>query len=199
MGMQKLQPLSIKECLNVIIDVEIHHANATQDGKLLLSMLINVMDSIRSIEQLNESNEEEMLIIYFLLERFKKTLISERECMKIMSYQQESFYDTIKSANSYFNQLKSTIISGNYDGVSTQPDKESNNEKPKYRRANYPKQVSLILKTWLRRNIENPYPYEKEKAMLASQTGLDHTQINNWFINARRRVLPNLRRMFPEE
>ncbi|OJI95805.1 hypothetical protein ASPVEDRAFT_871184 [Aspergillus versicolor CBS 583.65] len=43
------------------------------------------------------------------------------------------------------------------------------------------------LREWLACNISNPYPTKADKADLASQTGLTKTQINNWFLNARRR------------
>lgn len=59
------------------------------------------------------------------------------------------------------------------------------------KRANYPKTVTNILRAWLERNLVNPYPTEDTKKILGKETGLDMTQINNWFINARRRVLPN--------
>ena len=36
----------------------------------------------------------------------------------------------------------------------------------------------------------HPYPSEEEKAMLCQQTNLTLNQINNWFTNARRRLLP---------
>jgi hypothetical protein len=58
------------------------------------------------------------------------------------------------------------------------------------KRANYPKSVTTILRNWLSRNLANPYPSEEAKKRLGEDTGLDFTQINNWFINARRRVLP---------
>ena len=32
-----------------------------------------------------------------------------------------------------------------------------------------------------------PYPSEEEKRALGAETGLDPTQINNWFINQRKR------------
>lgn len=44
---------------------------------------------------------------------------------------------------------------------------------------------------WLRQHKDNPYPNDDEKAMLIKQTGLTINQINYWFTNARRRILPN--------
>ncbi|KAM0675364.1 homeodomain superfamily, partial [Gurleya vavrai] len=66
----------------------------------------------------------------------------------------------------------------------------SNDDIKKSKRANYSKQVSKILKNWLKNNLNSPYPSETEKNELCELTGLDQTQINNWFINARRRLLP---------
>ncbi len=38
----------------------------------------------------------------------------------------------------------------------------------------------------------NPFPNEAEKLVMASQAGLSLNQINQWFVNARRRKLPIL-------
>ena len=48
-----------------------------------------------------------------------------------------------------------------------------------------------ILKDWLFSNCYHPYPTDADKSTLCLQTGLSLQQLNNWFINARRRILPN--------
>ena len=51
-------------------------------------------------------------------------------------------------------------------------------------------QAVAIMLDWLRQHKDNPYPNDDEKAMLIKQTGLTINQINYWFTNARRRILP---------
>ncbi|GAB1598168.1 uncharacterized protein DDB_G0283357-like [Argonauta hians] len=53
-----------------------------------------------------------------------------------------------------------------------------------------PKEAVAIMLEWLRNHKDNPYPNDDEKAMLIKQTGLTINQINYWFTNARRRILP---------
>lgn len=57
-------------------------------------------------------------------------------------------------------------------------------------RKNLPIDSVIILKTWLARNILHAYPTENEKRELAKQAALNLKQVDNWFINARRRLLP---------
>jgi hypothetical protein len=58
------------------------------------------------------------------------------------------------------------------------------------RRGNLPKSVTAILKQWLIDHCKHPYPTEEEKRCLRLKTNLTLNQISNWFINARRRILP---------
>ena len=45
------------------------------------------------------------------------------------------------------------------------------------------------MRSWLFQHLVHPYPTEDEKRTIAAQTNLTLLQVNNWFINARRRIL----------
>lgn len=49
-------------------------------------------------------------------------------------------------------------------------------------------EIKRMLKEWLVRRRENPYPSREEKKALAHQTGLTYIQICNWFANWRRKL-----------
>ncbi|XP_032236081.1 homeobox protein PKNOX1 [Nematostella vectensis] len=66
---------------------------------------------------------------------------------------------------------------------------DSNDRSKKSKRGVLPKQATSIMKTWLFQHIMHPYPTEDEKRSIAQQTNLTILQVNNWFINARRRIL----------
>ncbi|XP_049298074.1 homeobox protein PKNOX1-like isoform X1 [Anopheles funestus] len=52
-----------------------------------------------------------------------------------------------------------------------------------------PKHATSVMRAWLFQHLVHPYPTEDEKRAIAAQTNLTLLQVNNWFINARRRIL----------
>ncbi|XP_061371923.1 homeobox protein knotted-1-like 1 isoform X2 [Gastrolobium bilobum] len=50
-----------------------------------------------------------------------------------------------------------------------------------------PKDARMALMDWWNTHHRWPYPTEEEKVKLSDDTGLDQKQINNWFINQRKR------------
>jgi len=45
------------------------------------------------------------------------------------------------------------------------------------------------LKSWLKVNVDDPYPTKREYEKLAEGTGLSESQVRDWFVNARRRLI----------
>ncbi|CDP13192.1 unnamed protein product [Coffea canephora] len=57
----------------------------------------------------------------------------------------------------------------------------------KKKKGKLPKEARQILLEWWNVHYKWPYPTEADKISLAESTGLDQKQINNWFINQRKR------------
>ncbi|KAF8895304.1 hypothetical protein BD779DRAFT_716304 [Infundibulicybe gibba] len=62
-------------------------------------------------------------------------------------------------------------------------------DRPQRKRGKLPKETTDYLKSWLHRHSDHPYPSEEEKKQLCHATGLSMSQVSNWMINARRRIL----------
>ncbi|CAA7399869.1 unnamed protein product [Spirodela intermedia] len=57
----------------------------------------------------------------------------------------------------------------------------------KRKKGNLPKGARALLMDWWTKHYQWPYPTDEEKVKLVEVTGLDQKQINNWFINQRKR------------
>lgn len=50
-------------------------------------------------------------------------------------------------------------------------------------------EAKQIMMEWILARLDNPYPSKEEKEDLARLTGLSVSQVQYWFVNARRRYL----------
>ncbi|KAJ7185556.1 hypothetical protein C8R46DRAFT_1060979 [Mycena filopes] len=60
---------------------------------------------------------------------------------------------------------------------------------PQRKRGRLPKETTDFLKDWLHSHAAHPYPSEIEKKQMCHATGLSMSQVSNWMINGRRRIL----------
>nr|AEO14149.1 KNAT1 protein [Eschscholzia californica subsp. californica] len=80
-------------------------------------------------------------------------------------------------------ELKNHLLK-KYSGYLSSLKKELSKKKKK---GKLPKDARQKLLNWWELHYKWPYPSETEKVALAESTGLDQKQINNWFINQRKR------------
>eukprot|EP00117_Sycon_ciliatum_P047044 scpid45585/ scgid2450/ Homeobox protein 9 len=57
-----------------------------------------------------------------------------------------------------------------------------------------PEQSTKILKDWLRDHLDHPFPTKAEKQRLREMALVSKKQLKYWFTNARRRIVPRMKR-----
>lgn len=82
--------------------------------------------------------------------------------------------------------LENSLGSGDGTGEDDDDDRLAKRQK---KRGIFPKSATNIMRAWLFQHLTHPYPSEEQKKQLAQDTGLTILQVNNWFINARRRIV----------
>lgn len=91
--------------------------------------------------------------------------------------------------NTAISELQSNMFTPTLVNCSQMNYEDDDDNQRKMKRGVLPKRATQIMKTWLFQHIAHPYPTEDEKRQIAAQTNLTLLQVNNWFINGRRRIL----------
>eukprot|EP01138_Halocafeteria_seosinensis_P005391 gb/GECG01005511.1/.p1 GENE.gb/GECG01005511.1/~~gb/GECG01005511.1/.p1 ORF type:complete len:1027 (+),score=127.22 gb/GECG01005511.1/:1-3081(+) len=94
-----------------------------------------------------------------------------------------------KSNSSKMNEA-ATCHSESTNVVISRSEAERNNQSRSRPSRNLPPAAISVLKEWMfnPEHITHPYPTEKEKAYLEAKANITRKQLNNWFINARKRL-----------
>uniref|UniRef100_A0A8C1RV27 Myeloid ecotropic viral integration site 3 n=1 Tax=Cyprinus carpio TaxID=7962 RepID=A0A8C1RV27_CYPCA len=80
-------------------------------------------------------------------------------------------------------------LDGSVASPSTGEEDEMDRDRRNKKRGIFPKVATNIMRAWLFQHLSHPYPSEEQKKQLSQDTGLTILQVNNWFINARRRIV----------
>ncbi|XP_037372758.1 homeobox protein Meis3 isoform X3 [Talpa occidentalis] len=91
-----------------------------------------------------------------------------------------------QSGDNSSDQGDTSVASPSSGGEDEELDQERRRNK---KRGIFPKVATNIMRAWLFQHLSHPYPSEEQKKQLAQDTGLTILQVNNWFINARRRIV----------
>lgn len=140
-------------------------------------------------QELSKPFKEAMMFLTRIESQFKTLTLSSSDsaCGDVADRNASSEEDV--DANNFIDpQAEDTELKGQllrkYSGYLGSLKQEFMKKKKK---GKLPKEARQQLLDWWSRHYKWPYPSESQKLALADATGLDQKQINNWFINQRKR------------
>jgi len=138
---------------------------------------------VYKLEQLKEKYNEELEKLNRVSSEFSTrmfTLLREQSTIRPLSEQETQM--KLHGIRQKFDYVKNQLRQNVCNAI-VALEKQYNHSKKK-RRA-LPKKATEHLATWFFEHLNDPYPSEEEKSILASSGGLTITQVNNWFGNKR--------------
>lgn len=185
----------------------------SSDKKLLDQIEINLIEYLSENQNIND---QLLIIIYTLFEHLK--ILLKNDCYLKNKNEEilNSFIKSTQENNLFYRRefyLKKLFPSFNKNSstLNTISKKEENTSTfnknielgNKYKcdheffpitksqdRNQYKELTAFLCLDWLQINQKNPYMSKVEKKIISKITGLGEEQVSNWFVNARRRILP---------
>jgi hypothetical protein len=68
-------------------------------------------------------------------------------------------------------------------------DPQPNRSEKSVKGKSLPEEAVKVMKTWFFEHLTHPYPSREEKRQMLAQSGLKIKQLDNWFVNARQRLI----------
>jgi hypothetical protein len=135
------------------------------------------------LEQLKEKYNEELEKLSSVCTEFCSRLFAVlREHSTIRPVSEQEINLKIQAIHQKFDYVKNQLRQNVCNAI-VALEKQFNHTKKK--RKALPKKAAEVLSNWFFEHLNDPYPSEEEKSMLAAAGGLTITQVNNWFGNKR--------------
>ncbi|KAG0439067.1 Homeobox protein meis3 [Dictyocoela muelleri] len=186
----------IKKCFKFIKLIESFEI----DNDEYKNIIMDVKSIVRKLELYNnyyieyEYEKDSLLRLYHLLSLLLEKVTIDMSVENLRNYIKTEFL-TILVRNYKIKSIDKQIINicfdkDDYDDSRVNYNCRNMNKIINIKkRSKFPLGVIKILRGWLDNNIRKPYPNREEKIKLAQATSLSILQVENWFINARRRYL----------
>jgi len=140
-------------------------------------------DFLFKLEQVREKYREELEKLDKVCQEFSsKMLALLREQSVVRPITTEESEAKVSGIQQKFDFVKSQLRQNVCSAVLAL---QKQYKQTKKKRRTLPKKATEGLSTWFFEHINDPYPSEEEKSLLAAGGGLTITQVNNWFGNKR--------------
>jgi len=105
------------------------------------------------------------------------------QCFESVKFQITNIFQKLPRSSSFLHLSSGTSNEAPSNGQENLAKSQNNKS-----RIHFPKRVQKVLKDWLKNNMQNPYPSQEQKEMLAKEAGITSKQVQIWLSNRRTRM-----------